>query len=114
MKDPPLTVTSERRLGRFVGDHRLLQTVDLRVLRRMMRNFVVLYAVPIKDEPQRVVYTAYSHLFDRVAVGQDPPQYTIEVSNDGETVTCKRIALEPSALDKMRETLDAREPQGVV
>jgi hypothetical protein len=103
-------IASERRLGRFVVDQRQWQRMDLRIARRIQASFLIVAAVPVKDKPYLSVYTAHSHLFDRLEPKQEPPEYRVTTSQDGLRIKAERgeIAEAPpqeTALDRMERTL---------
>lgn len=104
-----LSIASERRLGRYLIDQREWQTTDLRTVRRIQHSFLIVSAVPVKGQPHLTVYTAHSHLFDQIAPGEDPPQYDIRVTQNGNRIEVKRAAPAPeaSAIEKMEQALEA-------
>tara|TARA_Y100000310_G_scaffold289828_1_gene316498 strand:+ start:119 stop:538 length:420 start_codon:yes stop_codon:yes gene_type:complete len=74
------TIARNRQIGQFILARKVLHNSDLRVVRKIMANFIVLEAKKIEADNEKALYLASSHLFRECAEDEVPPMYEIHVT----------------------------------
>ena len=111
------TIATTRQIGQFILNRAVLHNSDLRTVRKIMSNFVVLEAKRFGENDETALYLASSHLFRECGKDEVPPMYEIVITSGAHGAAFVRVEElkgqqpeEPkSALEAMQDVISPKD-----